>query len=321
MALSAEQLEVRRGGIGSSDIAGLVGEDPFKTPFDVWLDKTGRAPNVANDQTELGDELEPVIAKKFAHVHGVSLQIAKGTMQHPRHALVMATIDRRIIEVPELVEVKNVGFRMLHKWRGPASAYAAPSYVRIQGQWQCAVVGDVEAVWAAALLGGRDFHFERIESDREEQDALIYLAEKFWRDHVVNDRAPEPDHSERARKILEQLHPKAGPTVEATDAMASLARDYAAARTAEGEAKKAKELAGNRLRQLLGDASGTRDADWGAVTWLPKGGPIAWKKVVASLGVAPEVVAAAVAKHTGKAGRTLRVTVHGQEEDEGDDFE
>lgn len=36
-------LEVRKGGIGSSDAAAAVGMNPYKSPLELWLEKTGRA--------------------------------------------------------------------------------------------------------------------------------------------------------------------------------------------------------------------------------------------------------------------------------------
>ena len=43
ISLDREQwLEVRRGGIGSSDAAAAVGLHPYKSPLQLWMEKTGR---------------------------------------------------------------------------------------------------------------------------------------------------------------------------------------------------------------------------------------------------------------------------------------
>ncbi len=46
----AEWLSVRGGGIGSSDAAVAVGISPYKSPLELWLEKTGRqaAPKLAD---------------------------------------------------------------------------------------------------------------------------------------------------------------------------------------------------------------------------------------------------------------------------------
>jgi putative phage-type endonuclease len=315
--LSDEQLAARKSGIGSSDIAAVCGEDPWKSSFDVWLDKTGQAPlETQNDMAELGHDMEPIIARKFALTYSVDLEKPQGTFQHSKHEIVLATLDRRIVGTRENVECKNVGWRVMPKWRASGGSYHAPAYVQIQGQWQAAVSNAV-AFWAAALLGGRDFHFERFESDTEWQEALIEIAEQFWRDHVVTRRPPDPDHSERTRAVLERLYtPRVGKQVEGTEAIHELAVDFSRARAAEKAAKQEKNAIGNKLRLLMGDAVSVSGIDWGAVEWAPRGkGKVAWAKVAKEL----EAPAELVAKHTSPASRTLTVKVHGFEEEEEDE--
>ena len=37
-------LENRKGGIGSSEVATIVGLNPYETPYQLWLRKTGQIP-------------------------------------------------------------------------------------------------------------------------------------------------------------------------------------------------------------------------------------------------------------------------------------
>lgn len=37
-------LQVRKGGIGSSDAAAAVGLNPYQSQLELWMEKTGRAP-------------------------------------------------------------------------------------------------------------------------------------------------------------------------------------------------------------------------------------------------------------------------------------
>ena len=43
--LTPEQIAERRNGIGASEVAAVLGIDPFKTAIDVWAEKTGRRPH------------------------------------------------------------------------------------------------------------------------------------------------------------------------------------------------------------------------------------------------------------------------------------
>lgn len=56
----------RMGFIGGSDVAAILGVSPFKTPHELWLQKTGRAPReeVTPEQQkrfDRGHRLEPVV--------------------------------------------------------------------------------------------------------------------------------------------------------------------------------------------------------------------------------------------------------------------
>ena len=50
-------LEVRKGGIGSSDAAAAVGLNPYKSQLELWLEKTGRS--AANDDGRGMDNCVP----------------------------------------------------------------------------------------------------------------------------------------------------------------------------------------------------------------------------------------------------------------------
>ena len=56
----------RRAGLGGSDIGAILGLSPFRTPVDVYLEKTGRAP--ANEETlqmRFGTYAEEFVAQEY----------------------------------------------------------------------------------------------------------------------------------------------------------------------------------------------------------------------------------------------------------------
>jgi putative phage-type endonuclease len=315
--LSAAQKQARLRGIGSSEIAAIVGEDPMKSALDVYLVKTGRVPDETSEQAELGHDLEPVIAARFARKHGVKLESPTGTFQHPEHEIVLATIDRRIAGCGPVVECKNVGYRMMHKWRSPlGNGYCVPDNVRIQANWQCAVVRARE-YWVAALIGGRDYFFELHEADPDLQQGLIECAWAFWDNHVLADIAPPPDHTEKTTRLLTRMYEGSrGKRVDPTDEIRKLAAQYAIARRDETIAKRARGLAGNGLRALLGDAELTT-GPWGSVAWATQRGRVNWQAVAKAAGASDALAEA----NRGKPERKLTVRLYGEEEEEveGDD--
>jgi putative phage-type endonuclease len=55
-----EWLQLRRGSIGGSEVAAILGQSKYKTPYQVWLEKTGRARfDGSSPVTEFGHLMEP----------------------------------------------------------------------------------------------------------------------------------------------------------------------------------------------------------------------------------------------------------------------
>lgn len=309
--LSLADRKLRRLGIGASEIAAAVGEDPFRSPLDLWLEKTGRqdppASGVKRSQTartpqmEWGQRLEGLLAEAFAARHGVLLTPSR-TLVHPELPWAFATPDRLVGGRRACLEVQNVGFRTMHLWRDEADQWHAPRHVQLRGQWQC-LVGGFDSFHVAALIGGRDDYDEAFDFDPALGRDLVERASRFWHENVLADRAPDATASDRDRELLTRLHPvDDGRMIDASPELEDEISAFLDAQRDERAAENRKAKAQNRLRQLIGDAAGAVGA-FGEVRWRPLSGRTAWAKVAAEAGVP----AALVEKHTGPAGRRLDV--------------
>ena len=92
MADEKKWLEARREGIGGSDASIIVGLNRWKSPFQLWLEKTGKAePEDLSDNEYVywGKVLEEVVANRFCELTGKKVQ-RRGLLQmdapplHPR---------------------------------------------------------------------------------------------------------------------------------------------------------------------------------------------------------------------------------------------
>ena len=73
-----EWLEERRKGIGGSDVAALLGLNPYKTPLALWEEKTAK--NVSDCTSESaywGTMLEDVVAKEFSKRTGMKAAVCE----------------------------------------------------------------------------------------------------------------------------------------------------------------------------------------------------------------------------------------------------
>lgn len=102
--MDAERLELRRSGLGGTDVAKLFGEVTGRGPLDVYLDKRGEGEDFAgNERTEWGNILEPIIAQRTAAKLGVILLPCDPlTVRHPDRPWHLGSPDRLMYDVGQV---------------------------------------------------------------------------------------------------------------------------------------------------------------------------------------------------------------------------
>ncbi len=253
-----EWLNVRSGGIGSSDAAASVGISPYKSPLELWLEKTGRqeASNLTtNEAVFWGTTLEHIIATVYAERTGVKIRRLNAVLQHPEYPFMLANLDR-VVQHPTdnngILEVKTAGVNSARFWEE-----GVPDSYQCQVLHQLAVTG---RQWCdvAVLIGGQDFRMYRITRDEAKIADLIQREERFW--HCVTENIPpEVDGSESSGRALASMYPSdKGDVIDYTDdvGMNKLFSDYWACRQQRESAEVQEELLKQKFQERLGFASG-----------------------------------------------------------------
>ena len=199
-----EFLTARRLGIGGSDIGAIMGLSKWKSPVDVWLDKTGRTePDLEmSEPAYFGIELESFVAAEYSKRSGNKVQRVNQIIKHPQHAWMLANIDRAVVAdgsrarldkdgnlagIKGLLECKTASAYLEREW----SDESAPLAYVAQCQWYMAVTG---AEWCdlAVLIGGQRYICHRIERDESLIAAVIDAGRNFWFNNVLADSPPAP---------------------------------------------------------------------------------------------------------------------------------
>jgi putative phage-type endonuclease len=181
---SAEWHAFRNKGIGSSDIAAIVGLSPWKNIYEVWLEKTGRQEELPPTAPMLrGIELEPIARKAYIELTGNP--VIQGVMQSKDFDFFIASLDGINLEGDLIVEIKCPTSK---KTLQLAAMGQIEDHYKCQVQWQLMVSGAKKChffVWHEDTT-------EMIEvlPDLYFQQSLIDAALKFW-DLVVDDIEPE----------------------------------------------------------------------------------------------------------------------------------
>ncbi|WP_295002364.1 lambda-exonuclease family protein [uncultured Dechloromonas sp.] len=266
-------LDVRKQGIGSSDAAAAVGLNPYKSPLELWLEKTGRDSNLPkvdphDEESPLywGTLLEPIVAAHYTKRTGHRVRRINAVLQHPdadKHWM-LANIDREIIGVPDVhvLECKTAGINGARLWKD-----GVPEYVQLQVMHQLAVTGK-RAADVAVLIGGQHLEIHRLERDDLLIGRLIELERRFWH-YVETDTPPSADGSESADTALKALYPcDSGTTVDFSDDrnLSATFADWLSIRQTLVDTEAIEAKLKQTLQQAMGDASKAL-FETGAVTW------------------------------------------------------
>lgn len=198
-------LATRRSGIGGSDIGAILGLSPWRTPYDVFLEKT--SPDITpkeSDSMYWGTVLEDVVASEYQIRTGRRVQRVRQTMRHPEYDFAIANIDRAVI-VPEIagnvrwkngklttdriLECKTANGFAASEWGEPGTDFVPDSYL-CQCQWYLGVT-DTKVADLAVLIGGNDYRTFTIERDPELFADMIEAAGTFWK-NCRKGIAPDP---------------------------------------------------------------------------------------------------------------------------------
>lgn len=300
MPLTPAQLELRKTGLGSSDIAAVVGLNRFRSPLDVYEEKAGLKPGFeGNEFTYWGTAIEPVIADRYEQEEGVEL-VECDTLVHPDHPFALATPDRAVVGQPTLVEIKCSGMRRNADWGDPGTDAVPPHYL-IQCQWQMLVASAVspapiEQVHLAVLFSGNKYEVYIIQTDSKLQEHLLHAADSFWHDHVLAEDPPAIDGSQRSTAWLNEYWvAHDDEIIEATTQGYIWAEQLKAARNGEEIHKAARREAENHLKDLIGDRAGIVGTGFKATWKKPKASEKTdWEAVAKEAGAATAIIT----KHT-----------------------
>ena len=262
---------LRAKGVGASDAGAILGLNRYRSPLDVWLEKTGRKePDDLNGNTsvEWGLRLEDVIAKKFADEHPEYKVVKpKGTFVSTEHPFMLANLDFIIIRKTDgargILEIKTGQYYT--EWLDDEGNEVIPSYLA-QVAHQYAVSG-FEFAYVAALIRGREYIEREYVRDEDDITDLISRESDFWVNYVEKGVTPElVGLGDEAQSIF-LLHSE--PTTDIAlidDPAMELLMGYRRIHIAESTLKKQKQEYANAIKLILGD-SASGENEFVKVTW------------------------------------------------------
>lgn len=180
-------LNERKKGIGSSDIAVIMGVARWGSLYNLWLDKTGQLPEdqkfKGNWATERGTRLEPEARSLYEAKVGSPFSPAVAV--HPEYSFARSSFDGINHELRKVIEIKCPG-REAHE---SAKAGKVPEYYWPQVQWLLMIAGydDLDYI---SWDGETDPVIVPVKADKAYHETMLAKAREFWT--LVESRTPPP---------------------------------------------------------------------------------------------------------------------------------
>ena len=195
--------------IGGSDIGAILGLSPYRTPLEVWMDKTGRSTNEANNLAiRFGNFAEDFVANEYALQTQSSLLHYPKPIPHPKYPHLVGHVDRFVMPsalldqsnqyelfdekgvccAAHLLECKTANPFNQSQW-GESGTNQVPLPYLVQCLWYLAIT-NLERADLAVLFSNQDFRIYSIARDLELEQMMIDKALFFWNNYVLSDIAP-----------------------------------------------------------------------------------------------------------------------------------
>jgi putative phage-type endonuclease len=248
--------EERNNGIGGSDVSILMGINEYRTPLDLWLEKTGRKqPDDISGKPAIivGNALEDVVRDWFKEQHPeLIIREPKAMYRSIERPWAQASLDgvchvkgkRRDDESSYFVlECKTVGEYRSSDWDN-----GVPDYYLTQVTHYLSVTGWNRA-YVAVLIGNREFREYTIERDEEDIKAVNKAVDDFWK-FVKNDTMPELQGND-----VDEVFPQDnGEDVYTDDSrFDEMVKKYRELSEQESQCKKQKQLIAEKLKLFIGE--------------------------------------------------------------------
>lgn len=189
-----EWLDVRKSGIGSSEVATIVGLNPWETPYQLWRRKKGLdEPKAENAAMRNGHHLEDAVSRMWVDATG------REVIKRSAIDWIIRDNDRPYLQVSpdrtywlgESRSPEDKGILEIKTTRMKVEADDLPKYWFCQLQYQLGVAGYTQGSLAWLSAGqGFDFGYQDLTLVPDFYGWLVEEVTKFWQDCIIGGKEP-----------------------------------------------------------------------------------------------------------------------------------
>lgn len=186
-------LELRKGGIGSSEVGTILGLNPYETPYQLWRKKKGLdAPAPESFAMRAGHYLEDAVSLFYQDATGNEIIKASAgdwlAVDNERPYLRVSP-DRTAWKRGMAKKHENKGIVECKTTQKEIDGDSLPQHWFCQLQYQ---LGVTELNWGALawLTAGREFGYRDLTFDKEFYAWIVEEVTRFWMDYIIGDNEP-----------------------------------------------------------------------------------------------------------------------------------
>lgn len=264
----AQWLEARKDGIGASEVASIVGLNPWETPYQLWRRKTGQDP--AKQETfamKAGHYLEDAVARFWSDETGC--EIIKSSDEdfmfvNPDKPFLRVSPDRTYWLTGQTRNDDNKGILECKTTQKIIDANDLPKHWFVQVQMNLGVA-ELQEGSLAWLTAGREFGYKHLSFVPDFFAWLCEETEKFWLDNVKGGKEPAATNVQDV--VLKYARHTDGKVVEATDEIYSAYTDLKAVREEMSALEERKAALEEKIKLGFGDAEALSYGGSTIATW------------------------------------------------------
>lgn len=190
-----EWLEVRKNGIGSSEVATIVGLNPWETPYQLWRRKVGLdEPKQENAAMRNGHHLEDAVSKMWNDATGreiIKRSAIDWIIRDNDRPYLQVSPDRTYWLSDDSRANDNKGILEIKTTRMKVDPEDLPKYWFAQVQYQLGVAGYEQGSLAWLSAGqGFDFGYQDLKLVPDFYEWLVDSVSRFWQDNIVGMQEP-----------------------------------------------------------------------------------------------------------------------------------
>ena len=190
----AEWLEYRKSGIGSSEVASILGLNPWQTPYQLWRRKKGMdAPQEETFAMKAGHYLEDAVTMFWADETGrevIKSSAGDWLFVNNEKDFLRASPDRTFWIPGMAKNSQNKGILECKTTQMAIDPDDLPKHWFCQLQYLLGV-SEMTQGSLAWLCSGREFGYKDIDLVPDFYGWMIEEVEKFWTDYIIGDKEPE----------------------------------------------------------------------------------------------------------------------------------